>query len=108
MAELATTDLVPRPEVEPRDRAGLRRSAAYLGHRILGAAISLLAVIFTSFFLFRIVPGDPVRVMTHGRPVSVEQKEALAREFGLDLPLHEQFLSYLLGVVRLDFGESFQ
>ena len=75
---------------------------------MLGAAVSLLAVIFTSFFLFRIIPGDPVRVMTHGRPVSVEQKEALAREFGLDKPLFEQFVTYLGGVLRLDFGDSFQ
>ena len=58
-----------------------------MGERLLGAAVSLLAVIFTSFFLFRIIPGDPVRVMTHGRPVTIEQKAALRREFGLDEPL---------------------
>lgn len=122
MADIARTGLVPHPEGEVRDqpvtgmpgdrrrrdRDALRRTAAYVGQRLLGAAVSLLAVIFTSFFLFRIIPGDPVRVMTHGRPVSIEQKEALAREFGLDKPLLEQFGSYLLGVLRFDFGESFQ
>lgn len=122
MADIARTGWVPPPEGqvrEPpvagapgdrrgRDRDALARTAAYVGQRLLGAAVSLLAVIFTSFFLFRIIPGDPVRVMTHGRPVSIEQKEALAREFGLDKPLLEQFGGYLLGVLRLDFGESFQ
>jgi peptide/nickel transport system permease protein len=54
------------------------------------------------------IPGDPVRVMTHGRPVSIEQKEALARAFGLDKPLLAQFGHYVLGVSRFDFGESFQ
>lgn len=120
MADIVPTGLVPHLEEErdqaagmpggpgKRDRDAVRRTAAYVGQRLLGAAVSLLAVIFTSFFLFRIVPGDPVRVMTHGRPVTIEQKEALAREFGLDKPLLEQFVSYLLGVLRFDFGESFQ
>ncbi len=121
MAEIVPGALVPHLEDEvrdqpaavpgdpdKRDRDGIRRTAAYIGERLLGAAVSLLAVIFTSFFLFRIVPGDPVRVMTHGRPVTIEQKVALAREFGLDKPLLEQFGSYLLGVLRFDFGESFQ
>lgn len=121
MAEIVPSGLAPHLEEEvrdqpvgvpggprTRDRDGIRRTAAYVGERLLGAAVSLLAVIFTSFFLFRIVPGDPVRVMTHGRPVTIEQKEALAREFGLDKPLFEQFGSYLLGVLRFDFGESFQ
>lgn len=108
MADLATTDLVPHPEQGVRDRGGLRRSVRYLGTKVLGAAISLVAVIFTSFFLFRILPGDPVRTMTHGRPISLAQKEALTREFGLDRPLPEQFVNYLTGVLRLDFGESFE
>lgn len=129
MTELPPSDAVPHLD-EVRDRGGaalgapaaavatadprrrdddrLRRNAAYIGKRLLGAAVSLVAVIFTSFFLFRIIPGDPVRVMTHGRPVTIEQKEALAREFGLDKPMLEQFVSYLLGVLRFDFGESFQ
>lgn len=80
----------------------------YLGARVLGAVISLVAVIFTSFFLFRILPGDPIRAMTHGRPISLAQKEALIREFGLDRPVLEQFWAYLSGVIRFDLGESFQ
>lgn len=108
MADLAITDLVPRPEDRARDQRGLRRSGRYLGGKILGAVVSLLAVIFTSFFLFRILPGDPIRAMTHGRPISLDQKEALIREFGLDKSMGEQFLAYLGGVLRFDFGESFQ
>src|SRR5690242_16935384 len=114
MTELPPSDAVPHldqvrdrevreaPEGRGRDGDRLRRTAAYLGKRLLGAAVSLVAVIFTSFFLFRIIPGDPVRVMTHGRPVTIEQKKALAREFGLDRPLLEQFVNYLLGVLRFD------
>jgi peptide/nickel transport system permease protein len=107
MADLATMAPVPHPEEQARDRAGLRRGR-YLGGKLAGSAMSLFAVILTSFFLFRIIPGDPVRAMTHGRPITVEQREALRHSFGLDKPLYEQFLSYLTGVLRLDFGDSFQ
>jgi peptide/nickel transport system permease protein len=107
MTTLATMTTVPHPDEGVRDRAGVRRNARYIGKKIVGSAVSLFAVILTSFFLFRIIPGDPVRAMTHGRPISIEQKEALARDFGLDKPLAEQFVSYLTGVLRLDFGDSF-
>lgn len=105
---MATAGLDTRRDPAARNWSGTSRFLRYLGARILGAAISLIAVIFTSFFLFRILPGDPIRAMTHGRPISVAQKEAMIKEFGLDLPMHEQFWSYLTGVVRLDLGESFQ
>lgn len=113
MADTAATELstdtgAPRPGRTPRAWSGTSRFLRYLGARVLGAAISLVAVIFTSFFLFRILPGDPVRAMTHGRPISIQQKEAMIREFGLDKPMPEQFWEYLTGVVRLDLGVSFQ
>ncbi|PSL01153.1 peptide/nickel transport system permease protein [Haloactinopolyspora alba] len=109
MAGPADTDLVPHsPEEGVRDRSGLYSTARYVGARLGGSLVSLFAVIVTSFFLFRIIPGDPVDAMTHGRPVSIEQKQQLRREFGLDDPLYQQFLDYLWGVVRLDFGQSFQ
>ncbi len=112
MADPATTAIgpgVPPPmpagQGRERDGAGLRRTVGYVGGKVAGAIVSLLAVIFTSFFLFRIIPGDPVRTMTHGRPVSIEQKEALAREYGLRV---EQFVDYVNGVIRFDLGDSFQ
>ncbi|TDD67952.1 ABC transporter permease [Jiangella aurantiaca] len=99
---------VPQLAQSVRDRSGVRRRLRYYGEKLGGSLVSLFAVILTSFFLFRIIPGDPVRTMTHGRPVSIEQQEQLRREFGLDKPLAEQFWSYLTGVLRLDFGDSFQ
>lgn len=113
MADTAATDIAPDPTPRERDAgarnwAGTTRFLRYLGGKLLGAVISLVAVIFTSFFLFRILPGDPIRAMTHGRPISLAQKEAMIREFGLDKPTHQQFWDYLTGVVQLDLGVSFQ
>ncbi|MPY58511.1 ABC transporter permease [Streptomyces spongiae] len=101
------TALAGPPARGPRARTGasyLRYSAGKVG----GAAVSLLAVLVTSFFLFRLVPGDPVKYMTGGRQVSAEQLAAYRREFGLDLPLWEQFTSYCGKALTGDLGTSYQ
>ncbi|MCX4904992.1 ABC transporter permease [Streptomyces sp. NBC_00878] len=91
----------------PRARA----SAAYpryVAGKLGGAAVSLLAVLVTSFFLFRLIPGDPVKFMTGGRQVSAEQLAAYRREFGLDLPMWEQFTDYCGKALTGDLGTSYQ
>ncbi|MGW9286528.1 ABC transporter permease [Streptomyces diastaticus] len=88
-----------------------RSTAAYLRYvagKLAGAAVSLFAVLVTSFFLFRMIPGDPVKHMTQGRPVSTEQLAAMRREFGLDLPMWQQFTDYCGKALTGDFGMSYQ
>lgn len=80
----------------------------YLAGRLGGAVVSLLAVLVTSFFLFRILPGDPVRAMTHGQPTSAAQMATLRRQFGLDLPLWQQFTEYCGKALTGDLGMSYQ
>ncbi|MGW4732574.1 ABC transporter permease [Streptomyces shenzhenensis] len=82
----------------------LRYGAGKLG----GAVVSLLAVLVTGFFLFRLIPGDPVRTLTGGRQVSAEQLAEYRREFGLDLPLWEQFTDYCGKALTGDLGTSYQ
>ncbi|MFE9439390.1 ABC transporter permease [Streptomyces sp. NPDC006602] len=88
-----------------------RTTTAYLRYgagKVGGAAVSLLAVLVTGFFLFRLIPGDPVRTMTGGRPVSAEQLAAYRKEFGLDLPLWQQFTDYCGKALTGDLGTSYQ
>ncbi|MFJ2827020.1 ABC transporter permease [Streptomyces sp. NPDC087263] len=80
----------------------------YVAGKLGGAAVSLLAVLVTSFFLFRLIPGDPVKYMTGGRPVSAEQLANYRKEFGLDLPLWEQFTDYCAKALTGDLGTSYQ
>ncbi|MFG2601652.1 ABC transporter permease [Streptomyces sp. NPDC048462] len=80
----------------------------YVAAKILGAAVSLFAVLVTSFFLFRLIPSDPVKQMTGGRRVSAEQLESLRRQFGLDQPMWQQFTSYVGDALTGDFGTSYQ
>jgi len=80
----------------------------YARAKVRGAAASLLAVAFTGFFIFRVLPGDPVRTITRGRPVSPAQLAELRHAFGLDKPLVVQFGDYLLRLAHGDLGVSYQ
>ncbi|MGW3665905.1 ABC transporter permease [Streptomyces sp. NPDC005141] len=80
----------------------------YVAGKLGGAAVSLLAVLVTSFFLFRLIPGDPVKYMTGGRQVSAEQLANYRKEFGLDLPMWEQFTDYCGKALTGDLGTSYQ
>ncbi|MFD7709253.1 ABC transporter permease [Streptomyces sp. NPDC059785] len=80
----------------------------YVAGKLGGAAVSLLAVLVTSFFLFRLIPGDPVKYMTGGRQVSAEQLAVYRKEFGLDLPMWQQFTDYCGKALTGDLGTSYQ
>ncbi|MET8946739.1 ABC transporter permease [Streptomyces sp. NPDC004542] len=80
----------------------------YGAGKVGGAVVSLLAVLVTGFFLFRLIPGDPVKTMTGGRPVSARQLAVYRREFGLGLPLWQQFTHYCGSALSGDLGTSYQ
>ncbi|MFJ7074977.1 ABC transporter permease [Streptomyces sp. NPDC098781] len=112
----ATPSLLEEPaagpaKTGPAARGPNARATAYLRYvagKLGGAVVSLLAVLVTSFFLFRLIPGDPVKYMTGGRQVSAEQLAAYRREFGLDLPLWRQFTDYCGKALTGDLGTSYQ
>ncbi|MFF2655501.1 ABC transporter permease [Streptomyces sp. NPDC058045] len=90
---------------------GSGNTAAYLRYvagKIAGAIISLFAVLVTSFFLFRLIPSNPVKQMTGGRRMSDAQLETLRHQFGLDQPMWKQFTTYVGDALTGDFGTSFQ
>ena len=80
----------------------------YAVGRLAGALVSMLAVVVTGFFLFRVVPGDPVQALTRGRPVDTAQLTALRHQFGIDKPLVAQFGDYTARILRGDLGTSYQ
>jgi peptide/nickel transport system permease protein len=80
----------------------------YLVKRFLLMFPTLLGVAVLIFFLMRVVPGDVVELRMSGDS-GVVSKEVLEKErarFGLDRPLWEQFVTWLWGAARLDFGTS--
>ena len=57
------------------------------------------------FVLLRLLPGDLARVVA-GTEASPERVDALREELGLDQPLWNQYLEWIGGVLRGDFGQS--
>jgi len=66
--------------------------------------VLVLAVGCALFFLLR-AAGDPAYVIA-GMNATPEQIVAVREQYGLDQPLWRQFVVYLGGLARLDFGES--
>ncbi|MEZ5830221.1 MAG: ABC transporter permease subunit [Dongiaceae bacterium] len=73
----------------------------------LGMVIpTFLGIIFLTFILIRLVPGDPVEVRVGERGISPERHAELIHQMGLDRPLYVQFFDYVGGVLKGDLGVS--
>ncbi len=82
-----------------------------MGKYVLRRLALLIPTIFgisvLVFALKRLLPGDVVDGMISPELVMpADQKETLRRMFGLDAPIHIQYLRWLGGVVQGDFGVS--
>lgn len=99
---MSTSTTSARPA---RHRSAALRAAV---SSILGGLVSFVLVVLVGFFLFRMLPGDPVTTMTREQNLTAEQRAALRDSLGLNDPLIVQFGNYLLGVLQGDLGDSFQ
>ena len=80
-------------------------SGGYLLRRLLLAVPTLFGVAVIVFVLLRVVPGDPIAMMLPpgARAADIEN---LRHVYGLDRSIVVQFLHWLGGLVRGDFGTS--
>jgi peptide/nickel transport system permease protein len=65
----------------------------------------LLGVSILTFTISHVIPADPAR-QAAGPHATTEQVELLKKKFGFDKPLPEQYLIYMKGLMRGDFGFS--
>lgn len=77
----------------------------YLLRRTLHLVPVLLGLSVLIFIVSRVIPGDPVRLAL-GTEATDEQVQLLRRQTGLDRPLAVQYVTYMAGVLRGDFGYS--
>ena len=80
----------------------------YILKRLFLMIPTLFGVALIIFLLLRVLPGDIVELKYAGAG-AYAPKEALARErvqLGLDRPLWQQFVNWIWGVIRFDFGTS--
>ncbi len=81
----------------------------YFLRKLVQAFFTLIFVLCFNFFLFRIMPGDPVRLLAKEKGIHLTEKAqaALAHDMGLDLPLPTQFVHYLGDTLHGRLGLSF-
>jgi len=79
-----------------------------VARKVMNSCVTVFLVIIMNFLLFRVMPGNPLATMIPNNPrVSDEYKLKLIDKFGLDEPIHIQFIQYIKNVLSLDFGNSF-
>ena len=79
---------------------------AHIVRRILSVAFTFLTVSIIIFLMMHSVPGGPFDA--NDMPVSEAVRARMMAQWGLDQPLHVQYLNYMWGVLHLDFGVPFQ
>ncbi len=81
----------------------------FLLQRLLGLLPTFLGITVVCFGVMHLAPGKPTDVITDlNIKISLQAKEQLVRMYGLDRPLHEQYLRWVQRVLRGDFGRSFR
>jgi oligopeptide transport system permease protein len=74
----------------------------YIINRVLITILTMFVLATITFFLLRLVPGDPMA----GPKVTPEVKAILRKHYGLDKPLMEQYFIYMGNLMHGDFGWS--
>ena len=77
----------------------------YLAPRLLGGLLTLLGVATLVFFAVRFIPGGYAD-MVLGPFATPEARAAIAKQYGLAEPVHQQYLHWLAALMQGDFGVS--
>ncbi|MCX6461450.1 MAG: ABC transporter permease [Actinobacteria bacterium] len=75
--------------------------------RLLVLLAMIFAVVTFNFFLFHIIPGDPILLIRRSQKLSPEQVTQLRMDYGLDGSLLQQYWRYLSNLLHGDLGYSF-
>jgi len=77
----------------------------YIVRRLLASTVVVWGVVTLTFFLVRVLPGDPA-ALSLGVSADAETLAKLRHAMGLDTPLVVQYVIFLRDAVRGDFGQS--
>ncbi|MBI3647695.1 MAG: ABC transporter permease [Actinobacteria bacterium] len=78
----------------------------YLARKILQLVALLFAVVTFNFVLFRVLPGDPIRLYARSGRLTPQTIAELRQLLGLDKPLWQQFVIYVKALLHGDMGFS--
>ena len=83
----------------------------YLLQRAVAGFITLIGVTILIFIAMRVLPGDPLAMMTSEsgmtHTLSEEDLQAARAALGLDRPYYQQYLSWIGDVAQGNLGRSF-
>ncbi|WP_084964615.1 ABC transporter permease [Thermoactinospora rubra] len=102
------TPIETGPAAVEETAAGPRGLLRYAVTKLGGALLSIGMVIVATFFVFRLIPGDPVIAYTRDVPLSPDQIALLRKQMGLDQPLPQQFLDFVVKTLQFDLGTSYE
>ena len=78
----------------------------YIAKRFLMMIPVIIGVSLLVFMVLKMTPGDPARVVA-GAEADDETVEQIREELGLNRPLIEQYIDYMLGLLHGDMGTSY-
>ncbi|MCE2851344.1 MAG: ABC transporter permease [Roseiflexaceae bacterium] len=79
---------------------------AYILNRLVGLFFVFFIVSIVAFLLMHSVPGGPFD--EDNMPLSPQQKANILAKYGLDQPIHVQYINYMSKALQGDFGTSFE
>jgi peptide/nickel transport system permease protein len=79
---------------------------AFVGRRLVGAAVLLVVLSAALFAATAVLPGDAVSAVA-GMDASAAQRAEVRAELGLDRPAAERYADWVAGAVRGDLGRGF-
>jgi len=105
MSHATVTAPVPSGQAKARRRpAGV--VLRFVATRVAGLVATLFIASLVVFGALYAAPGNPLTYLTHGRTMSPDALASIKAEYHLDDPVWQQYLRWLGGVARGDFGTS--
>lgn len=81
---------------------------SYLIRRFLLMALTLFGMSVLIFVMLRLVPGNVADILVDSAGIAdPKEKAKIARELGLDRPIHEQYVQWIGGLTRGDLGFAY-
>lgn len=75
----------------------------YIAKRVMISLITLFVILVVLFALTKLLPGSPI----NNERLSPEQRAVIMAKYGLDKPIWEQFVNYIVNMLHGDFGISY-
>ncbi len=105
-SEASVLEAFPPPNAVQRPSRAMNPWLSFAIRRGASLIVTFLALVVVSFLIVQLIPGDPAFAIA-GANADLADVERVRQELGLDLPLAQQFTTYMAQVLSGDLGTSF-